>query len=144
MLKGIDSRLTPDALHALASLGHGDSLVIVDGNFPASSVAASTVYQRAVHLPVSATDALEAVLTLVPIDTYDLEIPPVRGMQVVGEPDAVPEVVHAAAPLFAASGLRIALIERHAFYRAAREAFVVIHTAESRPYGNFLIRAGVV
>jgi len=144
VLKGIDPRLTPDALHALALLGHGDSLVIVDANFPAASVAVDTVYKKPVNLTLGAVDALEAVLSLVPIDTYDLEQSPVRGMQVVGEPDTVPEVVQDASPMIEAEGQRIELIERHAFYAAARECFVVIHTAERRPYGNFIVRAGVV
>ncbi len=144
MLKGIDPRLTPDALHALALLGHGDTLVVVDANFPAASVAAHTVYKRPVYLPVGANDALEAVLSLVPIDTFDPEVAPVRGMQVVGEPDTVPEAVQAAAPLFESADHRIELVERHAFYDLTRACFVVIHTAETRPYANFIIRAGVV
>jgi L-fucose mutarotase len=40
MLKHLPALLTPDLLHALASLGHGDEVVIADAHFPAASLAA--------------------------------------------------------------------------------------------------------
>ncbi|PYM36519.1 MAG: ribose ABC transporter, partial [Candidatus Rokuibacteriota bacterium] len=39
MLKGIDPLLSPDLLHALAAMGHGDEVVVADANFPAASLA---------------------------------------------------------------------------------------------------------
>ena len=35
-------------------------------------------------------------------------------------------------------------IERFAFYEAARQAFAVVATSESRPYGCFLLKKGVI
>merc|ERR1712071_514441 len=36
-LKGIPAILSPDLLHALSSMGHGDEIVLADANFPTSS-----------------------------------------------------------------------------------------------------------
>ncbi len=42
MLKGIDHRLNSDVLATLRSMGHGDTIVLVDRNFPSQSVAEQT------------------------------------------------------------------------------------------------------
>ena len=141
MLIGVHPILTPDILYALASMGHGDSLVIVDANFPATSVGHHTVLGKPCTLFCDTLEALGAILTHLPVDTYSPEIPAVQGMQVVGEPDTIPPVVADATPMF--ENHAIALIERMAFYEAAKQAFVIIKTNEARPYGNFLIRKGV-
>ena len=38
MLKGISPILTPELLKIIAEMGHGDELVLADGNFPAASI----------------------------------------------------------------------------------------------------------
>lgn len=144
MLIGVHPALTPDILHMLAMMGHGDSLVLVDANFPAASVAQATCRPTPVDWTVDAGQAIEALLTHFPIDTYDTDIPAVRGMAIVGNPDAIPEVVQDTSHHFATRGHQITLVERMAFYDLARTAFAVIRTAETRPYGNFMIRKGVV
>ena len=65
MLIGIDSRLGPDLLHVLASMGHGDTLAIVDGNYPAERDAKRLVRMNG-H---TVSSVLEAVLTVFPIET---------------------------------------------------------------------------
>jgi L-fucose mutarotase len=139
MLKGLDPLLTPDLLHALASAGHGDVVAIVDANFPAARVA-----RRLVGVPgADAPRVLEAVLSLLPID--DFEPDPVRVMQVVGDPAAVPEPVRAFTAILARfGGPAPTALERHAFYTAAADAFVVIRSGERRFYGNILLTKGVV
>ena len=89
--------------------------------------------------------AARAVFSLLPIDGI-VDVP-IRRMEVVGEPDTVLEVhreVLAEAQAAEGRELPLASLERHAFYAAAREAFAVIQTTESRPYGCFLVRKGVV
>src|SRR5439155_24123904 len=51
MLKSIDPILTPDLLWLLASMGHGDDLVFVDANHPATRIAQSPTSQRLIQLP---------------------------------------------------------------------------------------------
>lgn len=144
MLKGINPILNADILHALASMGHGDELVICDANFPATSVASKTVFGSHIEMGVDALTALNAILTVFPIDTFDLDRPPVRGMQIVDAPDELPEIIVDATPIIKASDASISLVERHEFYQAASQAFVVFRTQETRFYGNFILRKGVV
>ncbi len=144
MLKTIDALLHPDLLHALASMGHGDLLAIVDRNFPAASVAAETIVGEPLQVSTGLLAAVKAILTVFPLDTFEPEEPAVRGMQVVGDPDAVPDVVAESAPLFRQEGFDVSLIDRFDFYDAAKGCFVIVRTTEDRPYGNFILRKGVV
>ncbi|MDN5786177.1 RbsD/FucU family protein [Pseudorhodobacter sp.] len=144
MLKGIHPILHPDLLHVLASMGHGDSIAIVDSNFPAASTAQGLVIDSPLVMGVDVILAVKAILTVLPIDTFTPEEPPVLAMQIVGQPAEIPEVVQLAAPVFKAEGADVALIERFAFYAAAKDAFAVVKTTETRLYGNFIIRKGVV
>jgi L-fucose mutarotase len=141
MLKGLDPLLGTDLLSVLRAMGHGDELVIVDANFPAA-----TMGRRVVRLDgVSAPRALEAVLTVMPLDDFVDEA--CARMQVVGDPDAVPEVCAEFQKVIdAAEGgrFRLAAIERFAFYERARQAFALVQTGEARLYGNVLLKMGVV
>jgi len=144
MLKGIDPLLNADILYTLASMGHGDSIVLCDANFPAAAVAAKTNHTEPLHLNIDLVTAAKAVLSVFPIDTYDLEDPPAKTMQVVGEVDTIPDVICEVTPLLKSHGATATGIERHAFYVAASQAFAVIRTSETRPYGNLILRKGVV
>jgi L-fucose mutarotase len=146
MLKGIDPLLSADLLHLLASMGHGDDLALVDANHPASTVARFTTSGRLVRLPgVTMERAARAVLSVLPLDDFTPD--PVRRMQVVGEPDVVPEVqrlVQAEIDRAAGRHLPLAGIERFAFYTAARQAFGVVQAGDPRFYGCFLLRKGAI
>jgi L-fucose mutarotase len=139
MLRGLDPLLTPDLLHALASMGHGDTIAVVDANFPAAATA-----RRLIRLPGSGAPAvLGAVLSLLPID--DFEADPVTVMQVVGDPVATPPPLHDfIAVLSRHSLLAPVAVERHAFYRAAAACFAIVQTGERRFYGNVILRKGVI
>lgn len=140
MLTGIDKLLTPDALHALASMGHGDELVIADANFPSATLA-----RRLVQLPgADAPRVLRAVLSVMPLDDF-VEMPAFV-MAVVGDAAAVPPPVAEFLPLLRAAGLARPpeALERYAFYARAGAAFAVFRSGEARPYGNILIKKGVV
>ena len=139
MLRGIHPLLSPDLLHALASMGHGDRIAVVDANFPAPSHA-----RRLIALPgVTAPAALEAILSVLPVD--DFEPQPVSVMQVVGDAATIPEVVGEFAAILARNAVAPpAGLERHAFYRAAAEAYAIVQTGERRFYGNILLTKGVV
>lgn len=141
MLKGIHPLLSPALLHALAEMGHGDEIGVVDANFPAASLPPRLIELRGASSPA----ALEAILTLFPLDTR--VVPAVHTMEVVGDPAAVPEPVMDFAAVFTRHGLadcEIGTLERHAFYDRARRAFALVRTGELRPYGNILLVKGVV
>ncbi len=135
--------LTPDALHALASMGHGDDVAIVDANFPAARVAQLGGVRLVQLAGATATEALKAVLQVLPLDNF---VPDAAWtMQVVGNAGAVPEpVAEFAAALGQAGEKPAAALERFAFYAQAQAAFVILRTGEQRKYGNILLRKGVI
>jgi L-fucose mutarotase len=93
----------------------------------------------------SSPDALDAVLTLFPLD--EMAAPVAYTMAVIDDPTAVPEVVMDFAAVFTEHRLadcEIGNLERHAFYDRARRAFALVRTGELRPYGNILLIKGVV
>lgn len=141
MLKLLTRLHTPELLHTLASMGHGDELALVDAHFPAVSMARRLVRLDAADLP----DVLDACLQLMPLDTF-VEKPAIR-MEMVDAPDTVPEVQqlcqqvidrHETEKRFTLAGL-----ERHAFYARSQDAFAIVATGELRPYGCILIKKGV-
>lgn len=143
MLKRIPALLSPDALHALASMGHGDTLAIVDAHFPAARIAAQGG-ARLVALPGSDTPALlAAVLELMPLDEATPEA--AWTMQVIGHASAVPPAVDAiASALVRAGERRAATLERQAFYAEASKAFAIFAGGDTRTYANVLLAKGVV
>jgi len=143
MLKNIPPLLTPDALHALASMGHGDDVAIVDANFPATHVARKGGARLVQLAGVTSPQALAAVLRLLPLDDF---VPDAAWtMQVVGDAEAVPPPVTEFATVLHQAGERpAATVERFAFYEQAQSAFLILQTGERRKYGNILLRKGVI
>lgn len=146
MLKGIDQRLSAEIVHVLMLMGHGDDLVICDVNHPAATIAAETTYGTLIDMvgcdiPTGAA----AILSLMPLDTF---VPaPVARMQVVGNPDGiVPIFARMQAVVDRAEGRAVTIepLERFAFYEAAKKSFAIIRTADSGPYGCFILKKGVV
>ena len=146
MLKGIDPRLNADVLYALRAMGHGDALIIADTNFPADSVSRATVYGDLLRMEnLTSAEAVAAVLSVYPLDTFVDDF--AGRMEVVGEPDTVPEVqqeVQQAIDAAEGSHRPMIGIERFAFYDLARESYAVIQTGERRFYGCFMLRKGVI
>jgi len=142
MLIGIDPILSPEALALLRAMGHGDTVVLTDANFPAAGNA-----NRLVRLDgIGGERVLDAVLRLLPLD--DFEPDPLVGMQMVGAADGVPEAVAAFQRVvdnrLGAAAPRIKLAGRHDFYALSRDAFGIIATGERRFYGNLILRKGVI
>ncbi|MBN3762612.1 RbsD/FucU family protein [Burkholderia sp. Ac-20365] len=146
MLKNLDPLLNADVLHALRAMGHGDEVVICDANFPGDSVARETVTGKLLRLDgVDGPRAVRAVLSVLPLDTFVDD--PASRMEVVGEPDTLPAVQREAqAEVNDAEGRNVpfAGIERFAFYARAKKAYCVIATGETRGYGCFIFKKGVL
>ncbi len=138
MLIGLDPLLSPDLLHALAAMGHGDTIALVDANYPATRGRALIGLHG-----VGVAPALRAVLSVLPLDTFVPD--PALVMQVVGDPDSVPPVCAEINSVLRERGGRAAqAIERHAFYAAAEQAFAIVATGERRFYGNVILTKGVI
>jgi L-fucose mutarotase len=146
VLKGIDQRLSAEVVHVLMLMGHGDDLVICDVNHPAASIAADTTYGKLIDMAgCDIPTAAKAILSLMPLDSF---VPaPITRMQVVGDPTAErPVFARMQAVADSAEGAPVTMqsLERFAFYTAARQAFAIIRTADSGPYGCFILKKGVV
>jgi L-fucose mutarotase len=140
MLKNIPPILSPDLLHALRAMGHGDEIVIVDANFPAESSGPPVIRLDG----LLATDVADAVLTLMPLDDFVDE--QAFAMEVVGNPRKreqthkdFDKLVRKHEPT-----MKLSLLERFAFYERASQAFVIVQTGERRLYGNILLKKGII
>ena len=144
MLKGIDPVLTPDLLKLLMEMGHDDSIVLADANFTAVRYANG---KPIIRLPgIGMARAGQAVTSLLPLVAD--EVHPVGFMQVSGQPadyrSALQrEVLASLEPTFLA-GQSAEAIERFAFYERTKSAFAMVLTGEQQPFGNFLLRKGVI
>ncbi len=140
MLKGIPSILSPTLLKILMEMGHGDEIVIADGNFPAE-----TLGQRVVRLDGHGVpEILEAIIQFMPLDTaVDAAV---TMMEVGGNYDFVPEIwAEYKQILQSAHGNNtIEHIDRFDFYDKTKKAYAVVATGEKAIYANILLKKGVV
>jgi L-fucose mutarotase len=144
MLKGIDPVLTPDLLKLLMEMGHDDCLVLGDANFTAVRYAQG---KPIIRLPgIGMARAVKAVTSVLPLVADEAH--PVGYMQVSDSPagyrsalqrDVLSELEPQLLP-----GQRAEAIDRFVFYERARTAFAFVLTGELQPYGNFLLRKGVI
>ena len=146
MLKNLDNRLNAEVLYALRAMGHGDTLVIADTNFPSDSIARQTVLGELLRMDnLTCAEVVEAVLSVLPLDTFVDDF--AGRMEVVGAPDKIePVQAEVQAKINAAEGRvrEMISIERFDFYDRAREAYAVIQPGERRFYGCFIFRKGVI
>ena len=144
MLKGISPLISPELLKALAEMGHGDELVIADGNFPCHSVGKDSIVIRADGHGVP--EILDAILKLIPLDTYTDK--PVALMEVVkGDTCGTPEIWQTYEEIlnkYEPDHHDIDYTERFAFYERAKGAYLIIATGEKAIYANILLKKGVV
>ena len=141
MLKGIPKVLPPELLKILMEMGHGDYIVLADGNFPGAALAQRLVRCDGHGVP----EILDAVLKLMPLDPYVEK--PVALMEVVPGDNVVPviwdtyrEIIKKYEP----ENNGIDNIERFAFYEKAKKAYAVVMTGESALYANIILQKGVV
>ncbi len=143
MLRGISPLLSPALLKALCEMGHGDEMIIADGNFPAESIGKNAVVIRADGHGVN--ELLQAILPLVPLDPYVEK--PVGLMEVAPGDPVVPTIWDAYRATLKENGENpenIEMIERFAFYERAKKAYLIIATGETAIYANILLKKGVV
>lgn len=146
MLKGLDPRLNAEVLYALRAMGHGDTLIIADTNFPSDTIARQTVLGELLRMDnLTSAEAAEAVLSVLPLDTFVDDF--AGRMEIVGNPEEIaPVQAEVQAVIDKAEGKPREMIgiERFAFYDMAKQAYAVIQTGERRFYGCFMLRKGVI
>ena len=146
MLRNFDNRLNADVIRCLRAMGHGDDLVICDTNFPADQVARQTVTGKLLRMDnLTAAEAIDAILSVLPLDSFVDK--PASRMEIVGKPGDVPPVqaeVQAVIDKWEGKPWPMGSLERFAFYDAARKSYAVIVTGETRFYGCFILKKGVI
>ena len=143
MLKGISPLLSPELLKVLCEMGHGDELVIADGNFPAESIGKNAIVIRADGHGVP--EMLDAILQLIPLDQYVDQ--PAALMKVVPGDPVMPVIwdeYRALLKKHSEDPDKVEMMERFAFYDRAKNAYAVIATGETAIYANVLLKKGVV
>ena len=141
MLKGIPNCLSPDLLRILMEMGHGDELVLADGNFPSASIGRRLVRADGLIVPI----LLDAILQFLPLDDF---VPlPVVLMAVVSGQDHQPgiwstylETIRKHEPRFQ----EFEFLERSGFYERAKSAYAVVATSEPSLYANIILKKGIV
>ena len=141
MLKGISPLLSPELLKTIAAMGHGDEIVIGDGNFPADSM-----NMRCIRCDGHGVrDLLDAILRLLPLDTF--VDAPVTLMSVVpgtmkDDPPIWREfdrIIEKYEP-----GTKVEYVDRFAFYDRARKAYACVATGEKSLYACLILKKGVL
>jgi L-fucose mutarotase len=141
VLKGIANIISPELLKVLMEMGHGDEIVIADGNFPAASHAARLIRCDG-H---GAIPLLEAILPLFPLDQYVQA--PVALMSVVPGDPTKPEIwteYKRVLEKYETSHTQFEFVERYAFYDRAKEAYAIVATGEPALYANIILKKGVI
>src|SRR5699024_9154444 len=144
MLKGIPEIISPNLLKVLSEMGHGDTLVIADGNFPAESIGKDKIVIRLDGHGVP--EVLDAILQLIPLDTYIDN--PVKLMEVVPGDNVETPIWDTYKKIISQHDERkeslVGYVERFKFYEEAKKAYVIIATGEKEIYANILLQKGVV
>ena len=144
MLKGISPMLSPELLKVLCEMGHSDTIVIADGNFPAETMGKNGIVIRMDGHGVP--EILEAILQVFPLDQYVDK--PVSLMERVPGDNADVSIWKKYEELIDRAEERgkalIQKVERFAFYEEAKKAYAVIATSETSQYANVILQKGCV
>ncbi len=144
MLKNVPYILSPALLKVLCEMGHGDTIVLADANFPSQSYASHTQVIRCDGLGIP--ELLDAILQMIPLDRYVPQ--PATLMQVVpGDPVETPVWKEYEALLLQHETLEekdIRHMERFSFYDECKKAYAVVATGEKALYANIILQKGVI
>lgn len=144
MLKGIPTIIPPMLLKVLCEMGHGDTIVIADGNFPAESVGKDSVIIRMDGHGIP--EILDAVLSLMPLDQYVEK--PVSLMDRVEGDNADISIWSTYEDILRRRENKdmnsVNMLERFEFYEEARSAYAVVATSERSQYANVILKKGCI
>lgn len=144
MLKNIPQILSPELLKVLCEMGHGDRIVLCDGNFPAERIGRENKVLRCDGHGIP--ELLAAMLTLLPLDTF-VEQPVTRMEVVPGDNTETPvwgEYENILAAIDQRGSQMIRNVERFQFYEEAKTAYAVVATGEQALYANIILQKGVI
>jgi len=141
MLKQIPQILSPDLVKILMEMGHGDEIILADGNFPGASHTNNLVRCDGLKIP----ELLQAILHLFPLDTYVDEA--VALMKVAEGDDYEPVIWDTYKEILQSSEVEnsnVEYIERFNFYERSKQAYAIVTTSEQSLYANMILKKGVI
>ncbi len=141
MLIGIPDNLSPELMKILMEMGHGDEIVLADGNFPAAEYARRLVRADG-HGVVG---LLDSILRFLPLDSF-VESPAIC-MEVVAGDTTKPAIWEEFSRLLKKhhpDAGPMTFIERFDFYDRSKRAFAILATGERALYANIILKKGVV
>ena len=140
MLKHIPKMFTPDLIKLLMEMGHGEEVLISDGNFPHKSISMNmNMRDKSIYIPIcNISELLKDILYFFPLDKA-VEAA-AFAMESVKEGQRYGEYVK----LIEENGSKLELVERFKFYDLAEKAVGIIVTSDITKGGNILIKKGVV
>ncbi|WP_301107867.1 RbsD/FucU domain-containing protein [Sporosarcina sp.] len=140
MLKNIPNNLSPEILKVLMEMGHGDEILIADGNFPSASHTANILRLDGQNAP----EILQSILFLLELDDYE------EGGVMLMKPkenEETPIIWNDYKEILQRTDndhISILKLERFAFYEKAKKAYAIIATSEQALYANIMLRKGVI
>ena len=139
MLKGIPNIISPELLKILDEMGHGDEIVIGDGNFPAASNAQRLIRCDGHNVP----ELLDDILKIMPLDSY-VDSPVM--LMATTKDDPTPTIWAEYQDIVNKNNgeTQMSQIERFAFYDRAKEAYAIVATSEKALYANIILKKGVI
>ena len=145
MLKGIPDIISPELLKTLHAMGHGDVLVIGDANFPADSVASAKGHKNIRCDGHRATDLLDAILQLFPLDEFTEHPVTIMDKMDIHKDLECPvwdEFTDIVSKYDKRGKDAVHYIDRFDFYDAAKDAYAVVSTTEHAYYACIMIQKG--
>ena len=142
MLKGISKIMSPDLIKTLCEMGHGDEIVIADGNFPSANLGKRIIRADG----IGGAEILDAVMSLIPLDTY-AEPNMILMNLTPSDEGRVNPTIWAEYEKIANEhdkNVKIGSIDRFEFYERAKNAYAVIATGEEAVYANIILKKGVI
>lgn len=129
-LKGIPSLISPELLYALASMGHGDEIVLADSNFPSDSIARANGARLIVCDGLPIPRLLRQILKLFPLDQYVAQ--PVGLMDLVDDDKkkGLQVPIWSEYQQIVGENVQFEMIERFQFYERAKKCFAVVRKCD--------------
>ncbi len=138
MLKNIPSIISPELMKVLMEMGHGDEIVLADGNYPSASSGPPVIRADGNGIP----ELLKAILQFFPLDTYaDINV-----IYMDTGNDEIPLIWHKYQEILKKSSenFNIRKLERFKFYKRATQSYCVVASGEKALYANIILKKGVV
>ena len=138
MLKNIPNQISPELMKVLMEMGHGDEILLADGNFPAHSYGKKVIRADGLGIP----EIMGAILKFFPLDTFvDFNV-----IFMDNGSDEKPKIWEKYIEILENSGEKYSYtaLERFQFYKRCENVFAIVATSETALYANVILKKGVV